>query len=241
MSAERSVTWAGIVGITALCWWYLIDMDMMSMMIRGEWSGSDWVAMSLMWIVMMIAMMLPSALPMILMFQAITTRRQPGVNPILAVYLFTLGYIFAWALFSVLATVLQWWLQQRQLLTPMLESRSILFSAGILLAAGLYQWLPLKDSCLARCRTPVGFLTAYWRSGGVGALVMGFHHGVFCLGCCWLLMLLLFAGGVMNLLLVAALAVFVLLEKVLPGGWPVSRLSGGLMIGAAGYLVLVPA
>jgi predicted metal-binding membrane protein len=238
---DRSITVAGIVGIIALGWWYLVDMDMMSLMVRGEWSRFDWLAMCLMWVVMMIAMMLPSALPMILMFQVISTRRQPRVNPLFAVSMFTLGYILAWVLFSVLATILQWWLQQLQLLTPMLDSQSALLSAGILAAAGIYQWLPLKNSCLAKCRTPVGFLIHHWRAGGTGGVTMGFHHGLFCLGCCWLLMLILFAGGVMNLLLVAGLAVFVLLEKVLPGRWPISRLGGVLMIGVAGYLVLAPA
>ena len=227
---QRRVMLASLLCLTLLSWWYLLDMDMMAMMISGAWVLSDWVAMYLMWAIMMVAMMLPSATPMILMYGLISPRRQPQTNQLMASYVFMLGYLLAWATFSGLATIAQWQLQQYALLTPMLESRSLLFSSILLLAAGVYQWAPVKDSCLQQCRSPVEYLTRHWLSGYTGALRMGFYHGMFCLGCCWLLMLLLFAGGVMNLLLIAALAIFVLLEKVLPARWPVSRLSGALLV-----------
>jgi predicted metal-binding membrane protein len=227
---QRSVMLASMLGLTLFSWWYLLDMDMMAMMISGVWVPSDWLAMYLMWAIMMVAMMLPSAAPMILMYGLISPRRQPLTNHLMASYVFMLGYLLAWAAFSGLATIAQWQLQQYALLTPMLESRSLLFSSILLLAAGVYQWAPVKDSCLQQCRSPVEHLTRHWLPGLAGALRMGFYHGMFCLGCCWLLMLLLFAGGVMNLVLIAALAIFVVLEKVLPARWPVSGLSGALLI-----------
>ena len=222
--------------ITALCWWYLIDMDMMSMMIVGQWATADWASMFLMWVVMMIGMMLPSASPMILMFELISPRRQPALNTFNATVLFALGYILAWTVFSALATALQWWLQQRALLNPMLEPRNEALSAAILCAAGVYQWLPIKNTCLANCRAPVEYLSLNWRAGLGGSFTMGFLHGAYCLGCCWVLMLLLFAGGVMNLLLVGAITVFVLLEKVLPPAWPIPRISGAGLLIAGLYL-----
>jgi len=227
---QRRVMLASMLGLTLLSWWYLLDMDMMAMMISGAWAPPDWLSMYLMWAIMMVAMMLPSATPMILMYGLISPRRQPQTNQLMASYVFMLGYLLAWATFSGLATIAQWQLQQSALLTPMLESRSLLFSSILLLAAGVYQWAPVKDSCLQQCRSPVEHLTGHWLPGLTGALRMGFYHGMFCLGCCWLLMLLLFAGGVMNLLLIAALAIFVLLEKVLPSRWPVSRLGGALLV-----------
>jgi predicted metal-binding membrane protein len=233
----RLHTCLALLVIALLSWWYLLDMDMMAMMIMGPWQSSDWLYMFLMWAIMMVAMMLPSALPMILMHQVIAARRQPQLNTSQCNWIFTLGYILAWTLFSAGATLLQWLLQQNALLTPMLEPGSIALSALILMAAGIYQWLPIKNNCLAKCRAPVEYLTTHWRNGLAGSLSMGLQHGLYCLGCCWVLMLLLFAGGVMNLRLVAAIALFVLLEKVLPAALPLSKLSGFLLILAGAYLL----
>lgn len=208
------------------------------MMIMGEWAAADWLMMLAMWIIMMIGMMLPSALPMILMFQLITSKRNTGVDSRVGTAMFILGYLLAWSGFSALATALQWWLQQSALLTPMLEPRSSVLSGAILVGAGVYQWLPLKNSCLVNCRSPVEYLSQHWRQGHAGSLIMGLHHGIYCLGCCWVLMLLLFAGGVMNLLLVAAITLFVLLEKVLPANIPISRASGVLLAGWGAWLLL---
>jgi predicted metal-binding membrane protein len=233
---ERWVILALILLLTAFSWWYIVQMDMMAMMILGAWVPGDWLGMFLMWAVMMIAMMLPSATPMILMYGVITPKRQPAIHPALASMIFMLGYLLAWTSFSVLATSLQWILQTSHLLTPMLESNSGLLSSLILILAGIYQWTPWKDTCLDQCRAPVDYLSYHWRPGISGSLVMGLHHGLFCLGCCWMLMLLLFAGGVMNLLLIAAIALFVLFEKVLPASWPVSRASGLILL-VAGLLL----
>ena len=211
------------------------------MMIMGQWVVADWVDMFLMWAIMMIGMMLPSALPMILMFQLISPRRQPALNPPLATTLFTLGYVLAWTVFSGAATLTQWWLQQQALLTPMLEPKSRLLSASIIIAAGIYQWLPIKNSCLANCRAPVEYLSLHWRYGAVGSVYMGLSHGAYCLGCCWVLMLLLFAGGVMNLLLVGAITVFVLLEKVLPDHWRLPGIGGAMLIAAGVYILVAQA
>ena len=212
-------------------------MDMMAMMIMGQWHSAEWGAMFVMWAVMMIGMMLPSAMPMILVFQFIVSRRAPALNSHAATWLFTLGYVLVWTLFSLSATVLQWWLQQKALLTPMLEPRSNTLSSAILIAAGLYQLLPVKNSCLANCRAPVEYLSLHWREGLSGSLRMGLDHGAYCLGCCWVLMLILFAGGVMNLLLVGAITVFVLLEKILPSRWPLPRLGAVLLISLGLYLL----
>jgi predicted metal-binding membrane protein len=128
------------------------------------------------------------------------------------------GYIFMWVVFSLLVTLLQWQLDKAALLSPMMVANSPRFGAGLLIAAGIYQWLPVKDRCLTHCRSPFHFISTHWRQGNVGAFLMGISHGVFCIGCCWVLMLLLFVGGVMNIFWISVLTIFVLIEKVLPLG-----------------------
>jgi predicted metal-binding membrane protein len=135
------------------------------------------------------------------------------------------GYLAVWSLFSVGAVVLQFLLERAALLSPMMESTSILLAGAILIMAGLYQWTPLKSSCLTQCQSPLDFVMANWRSGRAGAFQMGFRHGIYCVGCCWVLMLLLFVGGVMNLAWIAGLAVYVLVEKIFTGHW-ISRATG---------------
>ncbi len=236
---DRRVTLGSLLALTLLSWWYLLDTDMMSMMITGEWTAPDWPGMFLMWAIMMIGMMLPSAAPMILMYGVISPGRQAGINQELASHAFMLGYLLAWTGFSVVATIAQWLLQTNALLTPMLEPNSKLLSGLILLAAGIYQWGALKEACLRQCRSPVEHLTQHWLPGITGALRMGLYHGLFCLGCCWMLMLLLFAGGVMSLWVIAAIAIFVLAEKVMPGNWAVSRVSGVVLVAAGVALTAV--
>jgi predicted metal-binding membrane protein len=143
---------------------------------------------------------------------------------------FTLGYLVAWTAFAVVAATVQWVLHGAALLSPAMTSASPLLGGMLLIAAGVYQWLPLKAACLTHCRSPLDFFAAEWREGEAGALAMGFRHGLHCVGCCWLLMGLLFVAGVMNLLWIAAIAGFVLVEKVLPGGRIVGRVAGAVLV-----------
>ncbi|MCH9030469.1 MAG: DUF2182 domain-containing protein, partial [Bacteroidetes bacterium] len=152
---------------------------------------------------------------------------------------FVSGYLAIWIIFSLFATITHWGLDQATLLSPMMVSNSVGLGAALLITAGIYQWLPIKNKCLHQCRSPVHFITTHWRPGTIGAFKMGLSHGAFCLGCCWVLMALLFVGGVMNLLWIAAIALFVLLEKVLPFGDVSGRVMGLLMITAGGIIVFI--
>ena len=229
-----------------LAWVYLIvmalSMDEMSMT-AGEmmrlrpWSGLDFLLMFLMWAVMMVGMMVPTAVPMTLIYAAVARKAASRATPLAPTAVFVAGYIVMWCLFSVAATVVQWLLDQAALLSPMMVSNSSALGAGLLIAAGLYQWTPFKDACLRHCRSPAHFFARHWRSGAVGAFRLGLEHGAYCLGCCWVLMGLLFLGGVMNLLWIAAITFFVLLEKLSPWGVQGGRVVGGAMV-LAGILAL---
>ncbi len=215
-------------------------MDSMNSM-DGEaeaWTVARFAAVFAMWLAMMVAMMLPATFPMVDTFTAINRRRRDREAPYVATAFFVAGYLVAWAAFSVLAALVQWGLQSAGLLNEMMESASTLFSGVLFLAAGLYQFTPLKDVCLHRCRTPVGFVLTEWRDGPLGAIIMGLRHGLYCVGCCAALMLLLFAVAVMNLLWVAALCVLVMAEKLLPGGRILRYLIGAGLI-AAGIVLLI--
>ncbi len=235
---------AGLVAITVLAWAYLFylaqdmagmesggGMEMAASAMMVAWGPADFGLMFLMWTVMMVGMMVPSATPMILAFATINRRRRQNGNPYVPAGVFLSGYLLIWACFSGGATLLQWALHSATLLSPMMVSASPILGGILLLAAGAFQWSPLKKACLRNCRTPMGFITNDWREGHGGALVMGLHHGTYCLGCCWALMGLLFLVGVMNLLWIAALAAFVLVEKVVPAGNWVGRIAGlGLLV-----------
>jgi predicted metal-binding membrane protein len=229
----------GLAGVTALAWAWLLAMpaggEMMSM---HAWSALDFWLMFLMWAVMMVGMMLPSAAPMLLVYAAVVRKAQRQGAVLAPTALFATGYLLAWTLFSVGATLVQWALERAALLSPMMVSTSPLLGGVLLVGAGVYQLTPWKDACLQHCREPARFMAEHWRPGAVGALRMGMEHGLFCLGCCWVLMGLLFFGGVMNLLWIAAIALFVLLEKVLPGGPHAGRIGGGALV-ALGLWVLV--
>jgi len=175
---------------------------------------------------MMVAMMLPSAAPMILLFGKVGERRASLDRQAVAPAIFMLGYLVVWTLFSLAATLFNWLFHSAGLLTAMMGRTLPMVSGTLLIAAGIFQWTPLKHACLDRCRSPIGFLTAEWREGRGGALMMGLHHGVYCVGCCWLLMGLLFVLGVMNLVWIAVLTVFVLLEKLVPNGVALSKATG---------------
>ena len=222
--------WSGIIAITALAWTYLIIMPM-----GAQSRLLDATLMFLMWAVMMVAMMLPSAAPMLSTYARIASPRE-GSRPY-HVWMFTAGYFVVWTAFSLAATVLQYALQSVSIISNGLRTTSI---AGgvILVAAGIYQLTPLKNVCLKRCRTPIGFFMTNWRDGASGAFKMGLEHGAFCTGCCWLLMALLFVAGVMNLAWVAALSVLVLLEKAAPFGRAIALASGVAMI-AAGLVLAI--
>jgi predicted metal-binding membrane protein len=204
----------------------------------GPWDAVQLALTFAMWTVMMVAMMLPSAAPMILFFHRIAADRAAKGQPAVPTAVFAGAYLAVWTAFALAATGAQWGLHEAALLSPLLRVSSPLLGGALLAAAGVFQLTPLKHACLARCRTPLGFLLTEWREGARGAWVMGLRHGAFCTGCCWALMALLFVGGVMNLLWVAALAVVVLAEKVLPRGELLGRLGGGLLIAWGAWVAL---
>ena len=239
------MTMAALAGVAALAWVYLVvqassmgDMSIGDMAQIKPWTPGDFGLMLLMWVIMMAAMMLPSAAPMILLFALVSRQARGQGHPFAPVSVFVSGYLVVWAAFCVGATLLQWGLERAALLSPMMVSTSALLGGLLLIAAGAYQWAPIKAACLARCRSPVEFMTRHRRKGTFGALLMGMEHGIFCLGCCWVLMGLLFVGGVMNLLWVAAIAGFVMLEKIMPFGRPLGRISG-LVLALAGLWVIL--
>ena len=174
--------------------------------------------------------MVPSVSPVVLLFGHIQHEHRAQGRPFIATWLFLLGYLIVWTGFSVVATLVQWGMHAAVLISPAMVGTSPLLGGAVLIAAGIYQWTPAKHACLARCRSPLAFLLNEWRDGARGALAMGVQHGFYCTGCCWLLMLVLFVVGVMNLLWIALLTAFVLLEKTLPQGLWISRASGGALI-----------
>jgi len=242
---DRLVATLAIALLTVLAWIYLLWLagGMRGMPMEGAtpslrpWTIADGLTMLVMWAVMMVAMMLPSASPMILLHATIS-RQQGSTGPAPSTTaMFACGYVLAWTGFSAVATALQWGLERLALLSPMMVSTSGYLGGALLIAAGLYQMTELKEVCLTHCRSPIHFITMHWRQGTWGAFRMGLAHGAYCVGCCWILMALLFVGGVMNLLWIAALAAFVLAEKVLPHGALIGRAAGGLMLVAGGWLL----
>jgi predicted metal-binding membrane protein len=190
-----------------------------------------------MWWAMMIGMMLPSALPMTLTFATVNRRRRELGTPWVPTAVFVAGYLLAWGAFSAAATALQLGLERAALMAPMASLSSPLFGGLVFVAAGLYQLTPLKHACLRRCRSPLAFVLERWREGAAGALRMGVEHGGYCVGCCALLMGLLFVGGVMNLLWAAAIAAWVLLEKVLPRGAALARIAGVAAMALGAWMI----
>ena len=239
----------GLFAITALSWWYMFylagsmtmgpmaamemttGMEMAGTM-SHSWSLSDFIANLTMWAVMMVAMMVPSASPTILFYARLQKDKAGKIKP-LPVTLFLTGYLLAWTLFSLGASLLQWGLHEGALLSGAMAINQQWLIALLLLITGIYQWTPLKQACLKHCQSPLGFLMGYWRDNPTGIVRMGWRHGLFCVGCCWLLMLVLFTVGVMNLLWVGLIAGYVLLEKTLPAGQQLSKISSFLLFGAA--------
>ena len=211
-----------------------MTMDMPGMVM--PWSVSDIILLFVMWAVMMVAMMTPSAAPMVFGFLTINRRRRVESRSLLPVGIFLLGYVAVWTGFSAGATAAQWGLHKAAALSAAMVITNPLLNGCLLIAAGIFQWTPLKRTCLQSCRTPISFLMSRWRNGDAGAFIMGVEHGAYCLGCCWLLMALLFVAGVMNLLWIVLIALFVVAEKTFPRGELLARGAGVVLI-AAGVAV----
>jgi predicted metal-binding membrane protein len=207
-------------------------------MMTPVWDVRHLALLWAMWAVMMVGMMLPSASPMLLLYGTVARRSATASAASRQTYALAAGYLAVWVLFSVGATALQRLLAKLLLVSAMMEVTNPTVGAALLLVAGVYQLTPIKLACLRTCRSPLGFLMSRWRAGVAGAFRMGLEHGAFCVGCCWALMLLLFAGGVMNLVVIAALTAFVAFEKLAPLGAQGARISGVLLIAAA-FLILV--
>jgi len=254
---DRSVVLVGLGAIVVLSWAYLVylawgmsstmamsgtgmavDMGMgMAMPTVQPWGVVDYWLMFVMWAVMMFAMMTPSAAPMVLTYTKINRQQEDKSKPVWGTAVFFFGYLLIWTLFSAVATLAQGGLHAATLLSPMMETTSPILGGIILMAAGVFQFTPLKQACLSHCRTPLGYFMTEWREGKWGALVMGMRHGAFCVGCCWLIMALLFVAGIMNLFWIAVIAAYVLLEKVLPHGRKISWAFGVLMVGWGVWLI----
>ena len=252
---------AGALGvIAALAWGYLLwladDMDMGGMdmtefrMIpagigimapaNAPWRGIEFAFVFAMWAVMMVGMMAPSAAPMILMYARVGRQGKSAGKSLAATGWFAAGYFVAWIGFSLAATFVQWGFERTALLDSRMASASNVLAGMVLIAAGVYQWTPLKDVCLVQCQTPFQFLMRHggFRSDVPGCLLLGLRHGAYCVGCCWVLMALLFVGGVMNVLWIALLALLVLLEKLTPYGRSVARVAGVACVAAGAWMLL---
>lgn len=239
LTRDRWIVGLAIAALCLLSWAWILPMsrDMYgpmtgasAWMMRGSWDATHGLLLFAMWLVMMVGMMLPSAAPTALLYAMVVRKDPAGGAPLARVNAFLSGYLLCWAAFSAAATVLQWGLNAASWLSPMMELRHRPLSAAVLIAAGLYQLTPFKRSCLRHCRSPAAFISRQWHPGIAGALRMGAVHGLYCLGCCWALMLLLFAGGVMNLLCIALLTLLVLLEKWAPFGQRTAALAGVVLI-----------
>lgn len=244
---DRYLVLAGMVVISLLAWFYMVDAAMpdhqshgqtMAMATTGTWDAGLLLLSALMWSIMMIAMMLPSATPMVLSFIRLQLKRQSQRQAVGLTWLFIAGYLIAWTLFSLAAALTQWALHGLGQMSSAMGSVDPLLAGGFLIGAGLFQWSGLKNACLAKCRSPLNFLLNEWRGGGTGDLIMGLHHGAFCIGCCWMLMLLMLVGGVMNLLWMAAITFYVLAEKLVLKMQQWVRITGILLVAAGALIIL---
>jgi len=245
----RRVIGLAIAAVTLLAWVYLFHlsrqmsaaaadetmMAAMGMAVTAQWTRTDVFLTFVMWTVMMFGMMAPSVTPVLLLAANAPRSERHVIPPVL---LFGAGYLLVWVGFSAIATVTQWLLHAGALLSPAMAASSPRIAGAILIGAGLYQLTPLKNMCLTHCRSPIDFLMSHWRGGRAGPIRMGVHHGLYCLGCCWALMAVLFAVGVMNLLWVAGLALLVLVEKMMPATVLVSRMAGAALL-IAGAIKMV--
>jgi predicted metal-binding membrane protein len=248
-AGARSPRLATIVAlglVVLLCWAWIWPMardmygpmtGLSAWMMTPAWDARHLFLLWLMWAVMMAAMMLPSAMPLLLLYDASQRRRADAGGSAAAVYAMGAGYVLVWALFSVAATVLQRALARLDVLTPMMEMHGRTAIGLTLLLAGVYQLTPWKAACLRQCRSPLTFVMQRWRRGAAGALRMGVEHGAYCLGCCWALMLLLFAGGVMNLAVIVGLTTVIAIEKLAPIGDRAALAVGVVLVAAALWML----
>jgi predicted metal-binding membrane protein len=237
---DRTIVISGIATISVLAWVYMVYSTRfmqhvpigveISLPQMQSWNAVDFFLMFMMWAVMMVAMMVPSATPMFIMFANIKRKRREQESPVVSTGMFLLGYLLAWTGYSILAAFGQWGLHSAALLSPKMVSTSTIFGSTLLFAAGIFQFTSLKHACLTRCRSPLSFILNEWRDGSSGAFIMGLRNGNYCVICCWALMSLMFVVGVMSLLWMAIIALFVLVEKVTPAGHWVSRISGIMLI-----------
>jgi predicted metal-binding membrane protein len=253
---ERVIVVASLLAVAAAGWLWLLAAanapggampgmegmagmeDMAGMAMRPDpWTLLTGVSLFVMWWIMMAAMMLPSAAPAVLLFAALERRRRRGAGIGLAATAFAGGYLLTWALFSLAAVAVHWWLDSAGLLSPEMATTDAMIGGALLVATGLYELTPAKATCLTHCRSPLEWLGAHWRPGLSGALRMGIGHGLWCVGCCFMLMALLFYAGVMNLAWVAGLALYILAQKAAPGGPWIAR-AGGLALALAGVAVI---
>ena len=236
-----------LVIVPLACWMWVMAMarDMYgamtgaaAWMMTPVWDAPRLIVLWAMWAAMMAGVMLPSATPIVLLYAGAARNRPESDRPAGRIYALAGGYLLVWAVFSVGATLLQRLFAALLLLTPMMEPATPRAAAALLVVAGLYQLTPLKQACLRSCRSPIDLLGSRWRPGVAGAFQMGIEHGIYCLGCCWALMLLLFAGGVMNLAVILTLTAWVAVEKVAPFGQQSARVGGALLLGAAAWMLL---
>ena len=241
-----------LVAMVGLAWTYLIWMAsnmtlhdsshlarraLMPAMTSSQTIHVWWLIV--MWAVMSVAMMLPTALPMVMLFNRFWSGRHPDIDSVKPTLLLVLGYLSVWIVFGFAAALLQLWLEHLQAVTPVMGRMSNPLVGGlVLMGAGLFQLTPLKTACLSKCRTPLMFLNTRWREGRGGSFLMGFDHGAFCLGCCWALMLVMFVAGVMNLLWMAALAALMLAEKIVPKGEALAQITGWGLMGCGVAMIL---
>lgn len=243
---ERLIIGGCLAAVVILAWLYLfhaktamagMDMPGMVMLDLSKWGLTAVLLLFVMWTVMMVAMMVPSAAPMILAFLTVNQRRKAADRPFVPVAIFLFGYLTVWTAFSAVATFAEWELHQAAMLSTTMTATNRALNGGLLIAAGVFQWTPLKRACLKGCRSPLSFLMSEWRDGVTGAFVMGLRHGAYCVGCCWFLMALLFVAGVMNLLWVAIIAIFVMAEKIGPKGELLARVTGVVLTIAGAALL----
>lgn len=249
---DRAIVVAGLGILVLLAWLYLLraarqmaEMEAhaamgMAMPHMQAWGMADLGLLFLMWAVMMVAMMLPTTVPLVMLVATVDRRRLDRPRPVARTGAFVLGYLAVWIAYGAVAASVQGALHAAALLSPGMVSTSRFLGGAILIAAGIYQWTPLKRACLTSCRSPLTFVMTEWREGSMGAWVMGLRHGLYCVGCCWVLMALLFVAGVMNLAWVAAISAFVLVEKIVPRGDRVAQVAG-LALVAAGVFVIARA
>jgi predicted metal-binding membrane protein len=245
---DRAIVAAALIILIVLAWsyvlWLVADMDMGGMDMSGfrmipagiglmkpataPWNAIEFMFVFAMWAVMMIGMMTPSATPMILLYARVGGQAASTGKALAATWWFASGYLLVWTGFAFAATLAQWVLERESLLTPAMAGSGGVFGGIVMIGAGLYQWMPLKDACLRQCKAPWLFIQRHggFRGDALGSLLLGTRHGVYCVGCCWALMALLFVGGVMNVMWIAAITIYVLAEKVVPAGRAISRIAG---------------